>query len=44
VLGITTIDYDKYVKKAKIEKEELEYKLVGYTNNDTPFTITAEYL
>ncbi len=41
---ITTTDYDKYVKKAKAEKEELEYKLVEYTNNDTSFTVTAEYL
>ena len=31
---LPTTDYDKYVKKAKAEKEELEYKLVEYTNND----------
>lgn len=42
--GITTIDYDKYVKKAKAEKEELEYKLVEYTNNDKSFVLTAEHL
>ena len=41
---ITTTDYDKYVKKAKAEKEELEYKLVEYTNNDKSFVLTAEYL
>ncbi len=41
---ITTTDYDKYVTKAKAEKEELEYKLVEYTNNDKSFVLTAEYL
>lgn len=41
---ITSDDYDKYVKKYKADKEELEQKLVEYTNNDKSFVLTAEYL
>lgn len=41
---ITTNDYDKYVTKYKKDKEELENKLVEYTNNDQSFVVTAEYL
>lgn len=41
---ITTTSYDKYVTKYKAEKEELEYKLVEYTNNDKSFVLTAEHL
>ncbi len=41
---ITTNDYDKYVAKYKNDKEELESKLVEYTNNDKSFVVTAEYL
>lgn len=41
---ITTADYDKYVTKYKAEKDELEYKLVEYTNNDKSFVLTAEHL
>ena len=41
---ITTNDYDKYVTKYKNDKEELENKLVEYTNNDKSFVVTAEYL
>jgi hypothetical protein len=42
--GITTPDYDKYVTKYKAEKEELEYRLVEYTNNDKSFILTATHL
>jgi site-specific DNA recombinase len=41
---ITTPDYDKYVTKYKAEKEELEYRLVEYTNNDKSFILTATHL
>ncbi len=41
---ITTADYDKYVTKYKAERDELEYKLVEYTNNDKSFILTAEHL
>ena len=41
---ITTNDYDKYVTKYKNDKEELEKKLVEYTNDDKSFVVTAEYL
>lgn len=41
---ITTNDYDKYVTKYKNDKDELENKLVDYTNNDKSFVVTAEHL
>lgn len=41
---ITTNDYDKYVTKYKNDKEELENRLVEYTNNDKSFVVTAECL
>ena len=41
---ITTLEYDKYVTKYKLEKEELECKLVEYTNNDKSFILTTSYL
>ena len=41
---ITVDDYDKYVNKYKAEMEELDRKLVEYTNNDKSFVVTAEYL
>jgi site-specific DNA recombinase len=41
---ITSTDYDKYVKKYKADKAELEQKLVEYTNNDQSFVVTSEYL
>ena len=41
---ITSNDYDKYVKKYKADKAELEQKLVEYTNNDQSFVVTSEYL
>jgi hypothetical protein len=41
---ITTADYDKYVTKYKAEKDELEYQLVEYTNNDKSFVLTAGHL
>ena len=41
---ITTPDYDKYVTRYKAEKEELEYRLVEYTNNDKSFILTASHL
>jgi site-specific DNA recombinase len=41
---ITSNDYDKYVKKYKADKEELEQKLIEYTNNDQSFVVTSEYL
>lgn len=44
IRGITTADYDKYVTKYKAEKDELDYKLIEYTNNDKSFVLTAEHL
>lgn len=41
---ITVDDYDKYVTRYKAEMEELDRKLVEYTNNDKSFVVTAEYL
>ncbi len=41
---ITVDDYDKYVMKYKTEMEELDSKLVEYTNNDTSFQLTSAYL
>ena len=41
---ITVNEYDKYVTKYKADKEELEHKLIEYTNNDQSFVITAEHL
>ena len=35
--GITVDEYDKYVMKYKTEMEDLDRKLVEYTNNDTSF-------
>ena len=42
--GITVDDYDKYVMKYKTEMEDLDRKLVEYTNNDTSFQLTSAYL
>jgi site-specific DNA recombinase len=41
---ITVADYDKYVNKYKAEMDELDRKLVEFTNNDKSFVVTAEYL
>lgn len=41
---ITVDDYDKYVMKYKSEMEDLDRKLVEYTNNDKSFNITSAYL
>lgn len=41
---ITVDDYDKYVAKTKAEMDELDRKLVEFTNNDKSFEVTAEYL
>jgi len=41
---ITVADYDKYVTKTKAEMDELDRKLVEFTNNDKSFVVTAEYL
>ena len=41
---ITAIAYDKYAKKYNDEKNELERKLVEYTNNDKSFIVTSSYL
>lgn len=41
---ITVDDYDKYVKKYKAEMEDLDRKLVEYTNNDKTFELTSAYL
>jgi site-specific DNA recombinase len=41
---ITVADYDKYVTKYKAEMDDLDRKLVDYTNNDKSFIVTAEYL
>lgn len=42
--GITVDDYDKYVTKYKAEMEDLDRKLVEYTNNDKTFELTSAYL
>jgi hypothetical protein len=47
---ITSNDYDKYVKKYKADKAELEkstkeeLERIEYTNNDQSFVVTSEYL
>lgn len=41
---ITVDEYDKYVMKYKTEMEDLDRKLVEYTNNDTSFQLTSAYL
>lgn len=41
---ITVDDYNKYVMKYKTEMEDLDRKLVEYTNNDTTFEVTSAYL
>lgn len=41
---ITVADYDKYVTKTKAEMDELDRKLVEFTNNDKSFVVTSEYL
>lgn len=41
---ITVADYDKYVTKLKAEMDELDRKLVEFTNNDKSFVVTAEHL
>lgn len=41
---ITVDDYDKYVMKYKSEMEDLDRKLVDYTNNDKSFNVTSAYL
>lgn len=41
---ITVDDYDKYVMKYKSDMEDLDRKLVEYTNNDTTFQLTSAYL
>lgn len=41
---ITVAEYDKYVTKTKAEMEELDRKLVEFTNNDKSFVVTGEYL
>ena len=41
---ITVAEYDKYVTKYKSEMDELDRKLVEFTNNDKSFVVTAEYL
>ena len=41
---ITVADYDKYVTRIKAEMDELDRKLVEFTNNDKSFVVTAEYL
>lgn len=41
---ITVADYDKYVTKIKAEMDELDRKLVEFTNNDKSFVVTAEHL
>lgn len=41
---ITVADYDKYVTKLKVEMDELDRKLVEFTNNDKSFVVTAEHL
>jgi len=41
---ITVVDYDKYVTKTKAEMDELDCKLVEFTNNDKSFVVIAEYL
>jgi len=41
---ITVDEYDKYVTKTKAEMDELDRKLVEFTNNDKSFEVTSEYL
>lgn len=41
---ITVDDYDKYVTKYKAEMEDLDRKLIEYTNNDKIFELTSAYL
>ena len=41
---ITVDDYDKYVTKYKAEMEDLDRKLIEYTNNDKTFELTSAYL
>ncbi len=41
---ITVNEYDKYVTRYKSEIDELETKLVAYTNDDKSFIATSEYL
>ena len=43
-MRITVTDYDKYVTKTKTEMDELDRKLVDFTNNDKRFIVTSEYL
>lgn len=43
-MGITVADYDKYVMKTKAAMDELDRKLVEYTNNDKSFVVTSSYL
>lgn len=42
--SITVADYDKYVIKTKADMDELDRKLVEYTNNDKSFVVTSSYL
>ncbi len=41
---ITVAEYDKYVTKYKSDMDELDRKLVEFTNNDKSFIVTAGYL
>ena len=41
---ITVADYDKYVTKTKAAMDDLDRKLVEFTNNDKSFVVTSEYL
>ena len=41
---MTVADYDKYVMTTKAEMDELDRKLVEFTNNDKSFVVTSEYL
>jgi site-specific DNA recombinase len=41
---ITTNDYDKYVTKYKSEMEDLDRKLMEYTDSDKSFELTSSYL
>lgn len=43
-MSITVADCDKYVTKLKAEMDELDRKLVEFTNNDKSFILTASHL
>ena len=41
-MEITVTDYDKYVTKTRVEMDELDRRLVEFTNNYKSFVVTAD--